>query len=578
MKKLAFLVSLVFLVSAFSFMPSSEVNGATQLVGHSESSTYAGKTMSIYVQEPKTNEAYSGTTKMPAVIFLHDQNGQGKVDSLLASPGSANALPVSVDDSLDVPMFVICPKSTDGTADWSKDSDVLLNAISSLVTKYNIDSKRVFLMGYNAGANGAIAVAIKSPSTFAGIIAAKVTKNPGKTLSKLVNVPTWIFQGKTDVFYKTSLDVYQKLQDGGTNVTFTTIGSGCAKKELIFDNFAISWMLTKPDRFAAPTVLPSPGHSIAMATLDSRELKYYLQFPRLKTSPAVEDGVKYPLVVDLHGSGGHEVLDQLFNGEIGVVGLDHVRDNTVLPFYRVYPRLPTNGNNYATSWGGVADLVNKMIDDISATYSIDTNRIYLTGFSMGGYGTWDVAMKYPDKFAAIMPCAGRTAAIDQIYKLRHIPTYVMHGAYDNIVRFDEGKACAERMLRVNPKTIFSIYNVDHKLITEMRSEGAFQWLLQQNKANNVKTPVPTSYRLPPAPKVQKVENGSDVVYGKASPKLNVYLKIKGIVISQAYSEENGDYFFVLDRTLKTGEVLSVYAMGLYGKAGKSTVITVKKAT
>ena len=69
--------------------------------------------------------------------------------------------------------------------------------------------------------------------------------------------------------------------------------------------------------------------------------------------------------------------------------------------------------------------------DLIQKYRIDTNRVYLTGESLGGSGTWFLAAKYPDKFAAIAPMSGFTSHMDfidnSIDKLMNIPIWAFHG-------------------------------------------------------------------------------------------------------------------------------------------------------
>ena len=72
---------------------------------------------------------------------------------------------------------------------------------------------------------------------------------------------------------------------------------------------------------------------------------------------------------------------------------------------------------------------------------MDTNRIYLTGLSLGASGTWFLAIKYPDKFAAIAPMSGFTRHIDYIMKntdkLNNIPIWAYHGKLDRVVEFED---------------------------------------------------------------------------------------------------------------------------------------------
>ena len=131
---------------------------------------------------------------------------------------------------------------------------------------------------------------------------------------------------------------------------------------------------------------------------------------------------KWPMLVFLHGSGERgDVLDLVkMHGPPKLVegGQD-------LPFITVSPQCPL-GENWLPRQ--VVDLV----DSLSAVYRVDPDRIYLTGLSMGGFGTWDLAARYPHKFAAIAPiCGGGDPATAS--RFAHLPTWVFHGALDSSV-------------------------------------------------------------------------------------------------------------------------------------------------
>ena len=71
----------------------------------------------------------------------------------------------------------------------------------------------------------------------------------------------------------------------------------------------------------------------------------------------------------------------------------------------------------------------KLLDEVTAKHRVDKDRIYVTGLSMGGYGTWKLAAAYPDRFAAIIPiCGGGDPKTAE--KIKHLPIWVFHGAKD----------------------------------------------------------------------------------------------------------------------------------------------------
>ncbi len=92
----------------------------------------------------------------------------------------------------------------------------------------------------------------------------------------------------------------------------------------------------------------------------------------------------------------------------------------------IAPQCPWGKNWASENW------FDTIYAEVSAKYRIDSSRIYLTGMSLGGFGTWELANKYPDRFAAIAPLCGggKTEWVDN---LSHIPTWVFHGTADRQV-------------------------------------------------------------------------------------------------------------------------------------------------
>jgi predicted peptidase len=147
----------------------------------------------------------------------------------------------------------------------------------------------------------------------------------------------------------------------------------------------------------------------------------------------------FPLVIFLHGKGER--------GSDNEAQIKHISNLALDPKYRgKYPcyilapqcsktELWAEHNKDGTVKTAPTDpmrLTIELIDKICKDFPIDKNRIYVTGLSMGGYGTWDLLARYPDKFAAAVPVCGggdeKTAS-----KIRHIPVWAFHGAKDNVV-------------------------------------------------------------------------------------------------------------------------------------------------
>lgn len=151
--------------------------------------------------------------------------------------------------------------------------------------------------------------------------------------------------------------------------------------------------------------------------------------------PASYDGSKaYPVIIALHGMGGDEnsYFDQYLQGGFKV-------DAEKRGYIVACPK----GREPASMYTGSAERdVMDVLEEVRRAYRVDADRIYLTGHSMGGYGTWSVAMNHPEIFAALAPVAGggNPAAMA---KIAHIPQLVVHGDSDKTVAVERSRVMVE---------------------------------------------------------------------------------------------------------------------------------------
>jgi predicted peptidase len=144
---------------------------------------------------------------------------------------------------------------------------------------------------------------------------------------------------------------------------------------------------------------------------------------------------QWPLIFFLHGAGGEE-NDSQFVMSYGLPEVLYSGDQPQdFPFVvispQAYPRVPW--------WeGDTLAILNALLDEVVDTYQVDPGRVYLTGLSMGGYGSWWLATAYPDRFAAMASVSGsgyRTGTPpeeDVVCKMRDLPVWAIHGARDMI--------------------------------------------------------------------------------------------------------------------------------------------------
>src|SRR5438046_3151167 len=150
---------------------------------------------------------------------------------------------------------------------------------------------------------------------------------------------------------------------------------------------------------------------------------------------------RWPLIFFLHGI-GERGSDPW---KVKVHGPPKVAEKmSNFPFVVVSPQCPDG------QWWSSETLI-ALLDDVSDRYKIDTNRIYLTGLSMGGFGAWSLALEYPERFAAAVPiCGGGNPRYPNCYDatrkaaLKALPFWVFHGDKDTAVTIDE----SERMVAV----------------------------------------------------------------------------------------------------------------------------------
>jgi predicted peptidase len=121
------------------------------------------------------------------------------------------------------------------------------------------------------------------------------------------------------------------------------------------------------------------------------------------------------------------------------------------------------------------------LDEVIAEYRIDEQRIYLTGLSMGGFGTWRLAMAYPDRFAALAPVCGGGDP-DQAHLVAHLPTWVFHGAKDDVVSIENSKKMVAALKKAGCDVKFTIYpDAGHDSWTETyNNPELYDWFLDHS--------------------------------------------------------------------------------------------------
>lgn len=202
------------------------------------------------------------------------------------------------------------------------------------------------------------------------------------------------------------------------------------------------------------------------------EIDYLIHLP--KNYQKSEEN--FSLMIFLHGAGerGSDLEKVKMWGPPKIAEKD---DN--FPYILISPQCPEN--DWWTSLQQIENL-HTLIMEIIENYNVDENRIYLTGLSMGGYGTWALACEYPNLFAAIAPiCGGGQPLLTR--KITHLPVWVFHGEKDAVVPISESEKMVEALEKQGGNVTFTVFpEATHNSWSQAYNEtNLLEWFLQYRK-------------------------------------------------------------------------------------------------
>lgn len=185
-----------------------------------------------------------------------------------------------------------------------------------------------------------------------------------------------------------------------------------------------------------------------------------------------ENDTKWPLLLYLHGGMGRgDDFDKMAWYPVPKMMLR----NDSLPFVVIAPQCPAG-----EMWTD-AELLVSLIHNICDSFAIDTNRIYLAGYSMGGAGAWFVAYEYPKVFAAIAPMSGWSMRFSA-NRLKLLPVWVFHGADDTLVPPSESEIMIRDLRRHDVEVRASIVaGRGHAPPTAEEHIQLFDWFLKHRR-------------------------------------------------------------------------------------------------
>lgn len=228
-------------------------------------------------------------------------------------------------------------------------------------------------------------------------------------------------------------------------------------------------LLSFPPQHFSQSLTGQQSHSFKKKAVRNLSGKYLLFLPESygKTKQ------RFPLIMYLHGGSlrGDDVE------KLRTSGLPRlVEQDKSFPFIVVSPLCPAG-----EIWTD-AEMLTGILDEVVSKYSVDADRVYLTGHSMGGRGTWYLAYKYPERFAAIAPMSPVSTITAWTGKLKNVPVWAFHGAQDNIAPAEESKSLVDALRKAGGNVKFTeLAERDHFILDMYEDNQLYEWFLQHRR-------------------------------------------------------------------------------------------------
>lgn len=208
-------------------------------------------------------------------------------------------------------------------------------------------------------------------------------------------------------------------------------------------------------------------------TTVKEKLSYYLYYP---DDYDKDSNTEFPILLFLHGGGesGQSLGETKKSGPPKLIV-----DGKKFPFLILIPQNP-----YPKKWWNTR-AVKQLLDSVVSDNRVDKNRVYLTGLSRGGGAAWEMAVQYPDTFAAMAVVCGMTPLPYASWINKKMPMWVFHGAEDKSIPVEESETMVAKLKQMGYDVRFTKYeNVGHNAWTRAyATDELYDWFMEQRLNN-----------------------------------------------------------------------------------------------
>lgn len=206
-------------------------------------------------------------------------------------------------------------------------------------------------------------------------------------------------------------------------------------------------------------------------TTVSETLRYYLYYPEAYGELENES---FPLLLFLHGGGesGQDLAALKTNGPPKLLA-----EGKQFPFLVLAPQHP-----HPKKWWNIRAVM-ALLEKVIEENRVDPKRIYLTGLSRGGSAAWELAVQYPDTFAAMMVVCGMTPVPYAHWIDKKMPIWVFHGALDPVIPIEHSEKMVARLKEMGYPVRFTRYeDVGHNAWERAyTTDAVYEWFMEQKR-------------------------------------------------------------------------------------------------